>query len=864
MTLSERMSPEYGFKFAPDPAGGGAVGELLPPDDALFEEGQDLNIALTAIEKSILDANTHIVRAIPPEVVAKRAPVDEPLERLRDGVDQLTESLLYRLKKRVFYIVHNPGEEIDPNEIKLYQLIDQLEEKRPGTPQQKIELVLGPRKFLPEVTQEETRNEAELQGQIAEFETEFAQIQTAGAYQNTKEQNELREAISPLQEKLLGLRRTGLDEARWRELEFRLQTLEFVVTKGSILKSMLSVEANEDGAVTMDGFSKDVLSPMLTRLDTICKSVVDSTRQGEFVAEYKRFKTEIENTAMLQMAGKSVKDSCLGTVASAGDEVHPLTLPASLPVFCYGFTNDKLAYFLRAEMGSCQYDYLKSNQETEPVNEVIETRRIKVYDPSVGAAVEQDMEVTAMGEALRHLDLFFGGQAPEMLPYDRKLHYWDRRSTFYSMPGGEITGMVKEFEKARLDELYVKDWEQALNNRTPYPDRNDERYQVKIKDRQILRAWNISIMLAKPFTLAPGSFSKGAPAYYAYNADYAISETIGATSEYIPFLIWALIGYGDVNAINESNPNGTKMLLDEMSHHHEPKNIYEKVHGITKPSDLRDTIRTAFRNAHVDEYYDALFIDLPLFTLFPVGVVPKGPPKSDPAEQALNYRTLHRVFATPLETMVERDASGNPIKDERLTNAPYRTFESIIDETNVDPTTSIKGAQLLYERMGFTAPASTSGASPAQRASEQLPHYINNAKNIADYHSKILSMKPGELIATKPEDIAARMKNTKYANSLLMPLAPNLAWGTGEDKIEEEEIRKDVALVILFIKGMLMLHHDGDINKVRTAFSQVNLDDKNGKDAILLALEAGWGTGAMIKGFLTEFINQVQKAQYFK
>lgn len=716
----------------------------------------------------------------------------------------------------------------------------------------------------------------------------FKKIETAGAYQLTKESNPVLSEFDKLDEAVKELRTLGLTPEKLSEIEYDVARLKFVVLKGSIIKTYKKTEFNEDSAETMDGIFRDVISPLLDRLRTVTNhqvpDVIPLTRtvqKAAFIQELSRFEKETVTVIMFYLAAKAIRGTALGLTASTGVDTEPMKLPSTMSVFIQGFDNSNFATLLKpGGLGKCSEEALCSTEEYDTtggarrikeVNPTIGTRRVKVYDVNSANEVEKDVQVTAWGECMRLLDMFFAGTPPSLLTQERKAHYAKARRTFYQMNSESIYKMILEYNEAMRRE-------------------RGEVSTEEVTKEQAIRAWNMSIMFYRPFVLAPSSFDKAAPAYYAFRPDYALGEIEGGTSNISPLMFFSILGFTSnhpdrVNTDTHSNggldynPLGVVYTLDAFQVQDQAHGILSKIAKATIPKNIRHAIHFAFDKKGVDDKYYFLR-DLPIAPLPVLGISIDNTDPTKPKKKG-----SYRAFIDPLSNMVVRDNNGTPkrfpvpagsgISPDSMR---FMTFADYIDSSNKNPL--YPSGMILWEELPF----SSAGVSKdSQQLRDQYSWWVNQAKNITAFYNDVLTAKPDAIAREGLDKMAALAKDIKYVTALLEPYGLEIEYG----KINGNKLKRQLVLTVAFVQGaMMMALEHKSINEVKQKFSQYNLDisagekemDANGNlvdvspakalkeglDAVFLALEAGFQTAALTREFVANFAKQVEKISFYK
>lgn len=752
-------------------------------------------------------------------------------------------------------------------------------------------------------------------------------------------------------------------EALLIAVEREVYTLEFRLYKAAILRTFENSEGNNDGTSTIDPLMTNVITPLLSNLKEVGGKAKfrNSELAGAMEAEATRFETYIVKLATLYFAEKVVRDHALGVTTSA-DQTSPMNMPGGLPVYAMGADNGVLKYFLEGEageMGSCKEAELRIAEEVkESVNPVLYTRKIKYFDytkdcndPTITGEqrfVEKEVGINAWGQALRHLDDFFSGRAPEKLKKSRKEHYLARRRTFYAMTGREIVALVREFEEAELKVKFQEDLAEAKRLGVSEPNRNSDIYKCKITDKQAIRAWNTSIYLMRPFFQAPSSFDKAAPVYYAFNLDYIWQEKRAGTTDFSALMLGAIFGYcaptleelgldglsdeefdKAVKAkLKEKNPEksdreidelfkklditkesfGSTKLFESYSLKTEGETAAELAASFVAPKNIRKTMLRVFeekdeelhhaheaakkKGQHAPEPFMHKYrflADLPLFPLRASGsfINSSGEPE-----------VFFSPFVHPLTNMTLKDENGAPVRffdPETGMPSDENTFMTFDDLRDLSQTSSYRpDGRLMYELLPLSAPgdktAETVGASSdedelvvaeegvdlgsfsGQIVEEQITWWINQAKNIEAFYKNILTADEKTLAEHGAKNVAQMMKDSKYAINLMLPYAPYIRnyaleqkkrGKTEIKKIKTETLIRRIILSVALIQGILLVAQGKTTEEVKVRLNSYNLGDKEGVEAVMVALEAGFGSTALAKEFLDHLAKQIEKRLSF-
>lgn len=627
-------------------------------------------------------------------------------------------------------------------------------------------------------------------------------------------------------------------------------TVQFVVLKRTIITAIESYEFNDDGPSKVDEKNRDLFKPLLGDLKAICGEVDTADRKTRFAAEYQRFENEVNARVGFYIAARSIKNDELGITDRATSTEIAMQIPISQPVFFNGFNNEIVGNLLSGKITACADPELRYDEEV-PLNRIIEKRKVKIFDTVSQRMVETETNITAWGEALRHFDLFFEGRVPEGVSSLEKESFESQRRKLYSLDSNEIYNIVTTYENARLQKLYEADLlaSGARLGSNP-PERTDEKYQIKISKKDALRAWNMSMVFMSPLELAPSSFDKPAPGYYALTVDYAIGEKsgseTGSTSAISSLVYFSIIGMCFPQLVTPENPVGVLHTFDLYENpERKSDGVIESVARAVHPHEIRDKMRTTLREKGFAADFDYL-VDLPLLPIPPDGYSKMG-------NGAEKYR--YHVFTTPLSNMLLRDSSGNVIRMLDSTGVPnddygIMTFNELIDE-NSKSQDNPNGSR-MYEEMPF---------DKTRREDEEIKAWIGQAKNAEDFFKRILWTGETEFAESAVTKLMVEgNKTTKYATNVLQPWALEKREGF----IKEEKLKMQIILTIMLIQGILKIAHGKSIEEVKQYYMKLDVGDERGREAVICCLEAGFSVPALAKNFVRQFADQIVQSMKLK
>lgn len=627
-------------------------------------------------------------------------------------------------------------------------------------------------------------------------------------------------------------------------------TVQFVVLKRTIITAIESYEFNDDGPSKVDEKNRDLFKPLLGDLKAICGEVDTADRKTRFMAEYQRFENEVNARVGFYIAARSIKNDELGITDKATSNEIAMQIPISQPVYFNGFNNEIVGDLLSGKITACTDPELSYDEEA-PLNRIIEKRKVMIFDSASQKMAEKEANITAWGEALRHLDLFFEGRVPEGVSTLEKESFESQRRKLYSLDSNEIYNIVTTYENARLQKLYEADLlASGARPGSNSPERTDEKYQIKISKKDALRAWNMSMVFMSPLELAPSSFDKPAPGYYALTVDYAIGEKsgseTGSTSAISSLVYFSIIGMCFPQLVTPENPVGVLHTFDLYENpERKSDGVIELVARAVHPHEIRDKMRTTLREKGFAADFDYL-VDLPLLPIPPDGYSKMG-------NGAEKYR--YHVFTTPLSNMLLRDSSGNVIRMLDSTGVPnddygIMTFNELIDE-NSKSQDNPNGSR-MYEEMPF---------DKTRREDEEIKAWIGNAKNAEDFFKRILWTGETEFAESAVTKLMVEgNKTTKYATNVLQPWALEKREGF----IKEEKLKMQIILTIMLIQGILKIAHGKSIEEVKQYYMKLDVGDERGREAVICCLEAGFSVPALAKNFVRQFADQIVQSMKLK
>lgn len=631
--------------------------------------------------------------------------------------------------------------------------------------------------------------------------------------------------------------------------------VQFVVYKATIVHIVEKFEFNDDSSSKVDEKKQGLFDPLLEELGALCGEV-PTDKRDIYQTEYLRFKHQIDAQVGFYLAAKSIKNQVLGITDSPSDPDVALELPRSNPVFFNGLTNKNIGSLLSGGVGFCNEADLSYEGEM-PFNRVIERRMVRFYNPETLRDENRVMEVTAWGQALRNLDLFFEGRVPKSVNESRRKDIQLRRRFIFQQESSSIHEIVCTYEEARLNKLYEKDLASYDSRRPPVgirPNRKDEKYQIKITKEDSLRAWNMSVIFINPLRLAPSSFNKGAPGYYALSPDYAMGEIAGSesgtTSAVSALAYFGIVGPCFPHLATADNPYGLIFTFDQYENNQNVDGgVEEKIARTVHPKRIREKMRAALNSNGLGEY--EYLTELPLLPIWPNGF---STYTNSLGAELEKYR--YNIFTTPLSNIPMRDSSGRvvrcPDKDTRIPNDnnPIMTFDDFVDINSIDEDNP--NGDRLYEMMPF---------ANTQHLEEEVKSWMAQVKNAINFFQNILWLKEEQF--ANMSDLSALVagnKDIKYAAGLLEPYALEKRYAG----VSEEKLKMRIVLTVLLIQGILKLANNKKMDDVKAYIKRQTVGDREGREAVVVCLEAGFSTAAMARTFITQLAEQIINAMKLK
>lgn len=693
-------------------------------------------------------------------------------------------------------------------------------------------------------------------GRLAEFQQKLTNFLDKTYLIESINSNDLSIDERLLRSELDQLRRGPYAETEIATLEYELLRSHFVALKTAILAKLQSYEFNQDSAGQVDTWNRDVAQQLFIDLTEIVEKV-PLAKKAIFEAERKRFVNEYGVRISYYMAVRSIKNNALGITddSKTSQKDIALELPNVAPIFSINFDNEKQQQILRNELPPCTTQELRSQKESAYVVE-IEQRRVKVFDPETYRYEEKTVGISSWGEVLRHLDLFFQGRCYAETPAKKRADFDSDRKNVYTMTSSKIISTVREYERVRLKRKFERDVAAATASSTPPPLFSDAKYTDKIRDQDILRAFDLAVFYQRHFVLSPTSFQKGAPGYYAMQPDYAMGETEGGTTDFAGMIYFATVGVCSPTRIGPDNDVGCAFTFDsyEVGNPH-PETSYEKIAKATHPHGLRTSMRGALERKGLAADYDFL-VDLPLLPIGPNGFT------RNPATGA--ERGRYRVYTNPLSNVPLKDAGGRVVRHpnpDGTANPDNRimTCDDLVDASTIDATNP--NGSLMYELMPLETDYST--------LEESVIWWIGQAANIRRFHSEIMFAKPDDFVAHAGRAATAdQAKMIKYVVGLIEPVALETRYKENPTDtsafMDAEVIKEKMSLIILLIVGVLMLAQGKTMEHVKKTTATFNIKDQLGVEAVNVCLEAGFSKSAFAKAFVEEFGKQIRASLRFE
>lgn len=696
--------------------------------------------------------------------------------------------------------------------------------------------------------------EREFNSLFSELQSEVSTLEIRGYYRiQVFTNNDFKTEFDRIKDRFRNLRSKNRRAEEIAALYQEFIRVSFVVLKATIIKSIESYEFNDDGAGKVDEKNRDLFTPLLSLLESFSNEVQDVGLRGVLEDEYKRFSDEVEVRVSFYLGARSVKNDVLGITDQASSDDIAMQLPSSVPVYMNNYTNELVGRLLRSEIPTCSVPELRSPhiEELSPASEI---RKARFYDRIAQQFVVEDVQTTAWAEALAHLDMFFEGRSPNGVSPDLRKKFAKARRELYLMSGADVFEVVDTFEKARLRKVYNADL--ALARSTPgtlLPQPSDAKYQSKITVKIARRAWNMCMPFMSPLALAPSSFNKPAPGYYALTPDYAMGEIAGseagATSDISALIYFSIIGLSYPHLASGENPYGLIHTFDAYEKAVDGNNagLIKKIAAKTHPSRIRERMKLALEKKDFQEDYSFL-VDLPLLPIYPDGVTHDS---SAPTGNHLRYR----IFTTPLTNMVIRDGRGNAIHYPDASGQPdednaIMTFDDLVDLDSIS--VECPNGRRLYEKMPF---------GPDNPGDEEIKSWINQAKNIQNFFNQILFAKEPEFAEHAARTVAAgQNKLIKYATNVLQPWALMLR----EREINGDKLKNQLVLTIMLIQGILMISQGKSVEDVKQNFYKYSVGTSEGREAVITCIEAGFSTSALARNFVKQFAEQIVQSMRLK
>lgn len=673
--------------------------------------------------------------------------------------------------------------------------------------------------------------------------------------------NPLSEAFIKIEDTLSELRNAGETSEEITNLEYEMMRLKFQVIKASIIFNLERFEDNEDGSSALDEYNVTVLKNMLTEMRAICNLVPAAMRQ-RFLDEYNRFhNNEYLHILKYYIASKSLRNDALGMTASGQQQV-PKVLPSATTVYTSSFSDDYFGGMMHPRgLEICTDPELRSPREKE-VNPIIGRREVTVFDPSTERIVNKEIEITAIGQCMRWMDILLSGRVPE---------FETQRRDINTLSMGELHRFVVNLETKRLDNLFESD---RAANPAAAISRSDEKYQVKIEELHVRRAFNIAIFLYKHFSLAHSSFNGPAPGYYQFNPEYVLSEVIDQYGHQSGLIAFSIFGLSSDALVSPSNPDGVNFVLDNVAPQREGRGLIHNLVKLGRPQNARQAVSNAVRhiNHHHPNRYDFL-TNLPLLPLMPKRTAPtfgKAAPYTAADYKGEKYQ--YRMVVTPMTNMLVRGADGTPLHmpvqrpdgslNFRDHDSAYMTFENMIDfRTRPNRLPTVAEAQAYYAKHGYLPDPN------GEIMYEELPFkthendkttslawWINQAENIIAFYKEVFAESATGLMGKSDQEIMNSIdKRIKYAIALLEPYAHHIRYG----EYSFDEMKRRLILTIMFIQGMLMMVNGESIEHVKERLNNYKINDDEGIHAVVHALEAAFGFAGLTNTVIDKFTGQI-------
>ncbi|NCN06331.1 MAG: hypothetical protein GW946_00625 [Candidatus Pacebacteria bacterium] len=645
---------------------------------------------------------------------------------------------------------------------------------------------------------------------VSDISLRIAQIESEAPYLMTKEDNPL-ETFDSLYESIRQARDRSFDKNAINDLEQLVLKADYRKTKECANNTMTAYEGDDKGAVALVGNEvKDVIfgQRIFARVSRIV-GAIHPDESAKFVADFEEFKTDLGLRMVVYLTEQSVNSRIMGW--GSGDSVVPKDFPLALSDL-FAIEGKQAEQFIRRSTSVVGKPAEVLYREEIETNPVLEKRKIVMADWETRNPKEVEVNVTAYGQVMRHLDAIYRGDHEDEFGLTGQ-------SLNFNMDLIRRTVLI--LEQRRLDNKFEEDLVIAKSKGSPLPERTNQKYQSRINENHVKRAFLLHVLFLNQAWLAPSSSFVPDNIFYAFRwLDYLDKEILQGVHGYNTFITRVL--FGALGAEKNYALDAPEQVVGKSG-------VVETfISNLVNPSEVRSKIEERFIEKGLYDRFWYL-VELPLIDVKP------------------DDQGKFTIFQPPLKYFMSRNGDGSFQRFAPEENGNLGKLVSFSDYVGED-------GELYYELMPFST------LRPQQ---DDIRAYYNNAKNIHDFLAGILKAEEETFaVSGVPRSkLAGLKKKDKYAVTTLPEFGPEILAGF----LNGDKVRDAVIHVIAFASAILQLRNGKEMNEVkRWIYGLQNTLFDEEQEAIVEALEAGFSQSSRVRAIVDGTIKQINFSNIFK